>query len=229
MKQNMINACKVARSQSFVTYGNRFTVPVIYWHLADTTTDMAGAAVIEAFRAAFAAWQPHMNPTLESTSEVGKANIVINFAVDGDDDLPEPFGSPEVLAYAYFPVDNFSSMWFDDSENWGAMHTSSKLNLQKVAVHELGHSLGLGHTNARNDIMQAIYTPNDRISITQDSIDGLASLYGEVVEDPVPVPTPTPTPTPTPRPKKPNGGCMVPIAVGGLTTIVGLLAYYNLW
>jgi predicted Zn-dependent protease len=215
-----MRACTESKQTAFTTAGNKFTVPVIYWHLADTTTDMTGIAVIEAFRGAFAAWQPYLNPVLESTSEIDKANIIINFAIDGDDDLPEPFGAPGVLAYAYFPVNNFSSMWFDDSENWGEMHTSTRIYLKKVVVHELGHSLGLGHTQAKDDVMRAYYEPDNYIRISQDSIDGLASLYGEVVAEPEPEPEPEPR---IPQPPA-SGGCMVPIVI---SIGVSLLAYYN--
>jgi len=173
-------ACKHARRELFKIFGEPFRVPEIYWHLIDKTLDMEGVKVIEAFRKAFAEWQPFMTPILfESTSDRALAHIQINFAHDGDPDLPEPFGPEEVLAYAYFPIENFSSMWFDESENWGEMASATRIDLFKVAVHELGHSLGVGHTDVSGDIMEPFYDPSNPVVITGDSSAAINSLYGD--------------------------------------------------
>jgi len=196
----MENACKRTTRQLFVVWEQAILVPEIFWHLADKTPDMEGTKVIEAFRRAFAAWQVPLSPIVfTSTSEQEKANILINFAHEGDADLPESFGGDEVLAYAYFPIDNYSEMWFDESERWGSMSSSSRIDLFKVAVHELGHSLGLGHTNAAKDIMQPIYDPDTPVRITDDSKAGINLLYGDYQKTLV-VPEPEPEPTPDPDP-----------------------------
>jgi len=52
-------------------------------------------------------------------------------------------------------------------------------NLLQVAVHEIGHSLGLGHSDVQSAIMAAFYRgykPNFRLD--QDDIDGIRYLYG---------------------------------------------------
>jgi len=52
-------------------------------------------------------------------------------------------------------------------------------NLLQVAVHELGHSLGLGHSDVQTAIMAPFYSgykPNFRLD--RDDIAGIRYLYG---------------------------------------------------
>jgi len=195
---------KEAIRQDYVVWNEAILVSEIFWHLADTTPDMEGAQVIKAFNRAFAKWAPFLNPIVfTSTSEKEKANILINFAHEGDADLPESFGGDEVLAYAFFPIDNYSEIWFDESERWGSMSSSTRIDLFKVAVHELGHSLGIGHTKAPRDIMQAFYDPNTMVEITADSSAAIQTLYGEFQKELDVIPPSEPPPPIPPAPKPP--------------------------
>ena len=53
--------------------------------------------------------------------------------------------------------------------------------LLNVAIHEIGHLLGLSHSQEQEAIMFAFYSP-DRASLAQDDIDGIRALYGERTE-----------------------------------------------
>ena len=67
---------------------------------------------------------------------------------------------------------------FDDDERF-TTGTSDGINLDWVAVHEFGHSLGLEHSNVRESIMYPWYKgyfPN--IELTEDDILGIQALYG---------------------------------------------------
>ena len=68
---------------------------------------------------------------------------------------------------------------FDDDETY-TTETSQGINLDWVAVHEFGHSMGLEHSNVRESIMYPWYKgyfPN--IELTRDDILGIQALYGE--------------------------------------------------
>ena len=51
--------------------------------------------------------------------------------------------------------------------------------MQNVALHELGHSLGLGHSNYTGDLMYAVYTMGiHRLkSISTLDVYGVATLF----------------------------------------------------
>ena len=72
---------------------------------------------------------------------------------------------------------------FDDDEQF-TTGTSEGINLDWVAVHEFGHSLGLEHTNVRESIMYPWYIgyfPN--IELTEDDIFGIQALHGKQWEN----------------------------------------------
>ena len=60
----------------------------------------------------------------------------------------------------------------------GERHSSNHVSLLKVAVHELGHSFNLGHSNDVNDIMYFQYQPNNNIVITDDTSGTIKEIYG---------------------------------------------------
>ncbi|MDY7000374.1 MAG: matrixin family metalloprotease, partial [Thermodesulfobacteriota bacterium] len=62
-----------------------------------------------------------------------------------------------------------SDVRFNSSANWGVY------SLLSVALHELGHSLGLGHSSNKNAIMY--YMSNGRTSLHTDDMNGIRKLY----------------------------------------------------
>ncbi len=54
----------------------------------------------------------------------------------------------------------------------------NEVDLQNVALHELGHSLGLGHSNYTGDLMYAVYTMGTSPeSISTLDVYGVATLF----------------------------------------------------
>ncbi|KAE8664371.1 Metalloendoproteinase 1 [Hibiscus syriacus] len=89
-----------------------------------------------------------------------------------------PFdGSGGVLAHAFAPQDG--RFQYDAEENWSRNPTRSQVVLESVAVHEIGHVLGLGHSQDGNAIMfPSFQVGNTKKNLGQDDINGLHALYG---------------------------------------------------
>ncbi|XP_037134328.1 matrix metallopeptidase-21 [Syngnathus acus] len=66
-------------------------------------------------------------------------------------------GSGQEFAHAWFLGD----IHFDDDEHFTAPNTGSGISLLKVAVHEIGHVLGLPHIYRPGSIMQPSYLPQE--------------------------------------------------------------------
>ncbi|XP_058192914.1 metalloendoproteinase 2-MMP [Rhododendron vialii] len=135
------------------------------------------------FSRAFQKWSAVIPLTFTETSSYGVADIRIGF-YSGDHNDGEPFdGVLGTLAHAFSPPSGV--LHFDGDENWvvegdvAASAVVSAVDLESVAVHELGHVLGLGHSSEREAIMYpTISTGTRKVDLAGDDVEGIQSLYG---------------------------------------------------
>ncbi|CAH8625796.1 unnamed protein product [Dicrocoelium dendriticum] len=112
------------------------------------------------------------------------ADIIIQFGAGKHGDSI-PFDGPGgVLAHAYYPTpDNVYSFsgdaHFDDDEVWNDGPHKDYRNLISVAAHEMGHSLGLGHSTVPTAIMFPYYLSTwKKVELDRDDISGAQKIYG---------------------------------------------------
>ncbi|VEN40578.1 unnamed protein product [Callosobruchus maculatus] len=95
-----------------------------------------------------------------------------------------PFdGRGVVLAHAFFPTGMRSSIevHFDADEAWTTDGSSDEgTNLFNVAAHEIGHSLGLSHSNVESALMYPWYKEMDNgfdFELPEDDKQAIQHLY----------------------------------------------------
>ncbi len=147
------------------------------------TNDVAGAGEFQAVRNAFATWASVVNFTFTEVAPNANPDMLVGWRPANDPDHNMVGG---VLAHADFPpgcsvVTNTlpKPLHFDDSEHtWNIGAAPNTFDIETVALHEIGHLLGLAHSNVAGSVMFPTVSSNfTKRALTQDDIDGVRSLY----------------------------------------------------
>lgn len=105
-----------------------------------------------------------------ASGQLGHAGIGISYSHNGLETISH-------IANAY--------IHFDNAENWSI--SSHGRPLFDVALHEIGHALGLDHSSDVNAVMYSMYTGTNSLQV--DDINGIQYLYGASTVSPIPEPS----------------------------------------
>ncbi|OQV02944.1 hypothetical protein CLAIMM_08055 [Cladophialophora immunda] len=156
------------------------------YHLGTPSTDLPAQDCWDAVQRAFTAWEnAGVGLKFTKVDDVTLANTAVKFGPAQDPDLSMVGNT---LAHADFPPGESIlthprdqlPLHFDDSEHvWVNGAVFNAFDIETVALHEIGHCLGLFHSNVRGSVMYPFVSDQFTLRrLQQDDILGIGELYG---------------------------------------------------
>lgn len=180
------------RLAPFVTVGAQWPQTTLTFRFLNSTPDLLEQRQRDIIREAFQRWSQVSALVFNEVGLNDSSELSVGFHQGSHGD-GYPFDNAggadgNTLAHGFFPPPQggawAGSLHFDEYETWKDQPGGTGTRLYNVALHEIGHLLGLDHSQDQNAIMYAYYAEN-RNDLRADDIAGIQSLYGSPQAAPV--------------------------------------------
>jgi len=175
---------------TYVLNGDSWTYPLaapIEFKINPNSADISGTGESNAINAAVAAWETASGIDFTNTGTnsitVADPNDFINTVFWAD--TPNPAHTFLAKASWYEYVNDPGTIvgfdvHFNNDHRWATTSTTGRFDIQSVALHELGHAIGLDHTTSTAEVMFSSLAPATlHRSLGSGDVAGAQHLYPE--------------------------------------------------
>lgn len=171
--------CKFSTDGVFLEIGalNPVIKKELTWNLLHDSPDIAGNLEIKAIKRAFLRWELVIPVKFKEVPSDKPADITITFSTT--DNYFKT--SPNALAYAFVGTTSQAiDLVLNDSYIWTVNirePVNNKYNAEIVAIHEIGHVLGLQHSQEVIDVMYPVY--QGLYDLSFNDINRMQAIWGK--------------------------------------------------
>ena len=152
------------------------------YFIMNLTPKMTKESIHQQIDSAFKVYKKHSALKFKKVEPNEPCDIKISFCEQDHGDGFFFHGAGGVLAHGFYPGPGIGGdLHFDAEENWTDQETPPGHNLFVVAVHEIGHCLGLTHSQSADSIMYPTYkhefSKQSLDILSQEDIERIQKAY----------------------------------------------------
>ncbi|XP_050211950.1 metalloendoproteinase 5-MMP-like [Mercurialis annua] len=155
----------------FYTRNEKWTKTTITYGFMNGTPKIGTYAI----RVSLAKWAKVTKFTFQYTDNYDKADLKFSFQKRKHLDNDAFDGPGGVYAHAWAPP--VGHVHFDSEEPWKLNAGLGSVDLYTIALHEIGHALGLEHSDVQSAVMWPYVGFGEIKDLGQDDIQGIKALY----------------------------------------------------
>ncbi|XP_047331013.1 metalloendoproteinase 2-MMP-like [Impatiens glandulifera] len=178
---DFVNGTKIQHGRKLVIYGfndSYYTFETTKWLKMNLTWALMPGTRADAQRpiaAAMANWMSVSKFHFSQSPVFQNADLQISFVSGEHGDRTRFDGPGGILAHSTFPPGG--KLHFDANETWVDGARAGAFDIGTIGLHEIGHLIGLGHSNVQSAIMWPIAPLGATKGLAPDDIAGIRALY----------------------------------------------------